>query len=131
MAANEGTLYDRIGGEEGISRLIEVFYERVLADPELGPFFEKTDASKLRAMQKEFFSEALGGPLFYSGRSMREVHAGRGIRKSHLNRFTDHLLAVLQDPGNDFSLSQRDIDAVYSRIALEADEITGGGSEAG
>lgn len=131
MAETEPTLFERAGGEEGISKLIDVFYDKVMADPELSPFFVNTETSKLRAMQKEFFSEALGGPLFYSGRSMREVHAGRGIKKSHLTRFTDHLLATLQEHQEELSLSNQDIDAIYSRIALEADEISGGGSETG
>lgn len=131
MAENKETLFDRIGGEEGISKLIDVFYDRVMGDPELSPFFAHTETSKLRAMQKEFFSEALGGPLFYSGRSMREVHAGRGIKKSHLRRFTDHLLEVLREHQDELALTSQDIDAIYSRIALEADEISGGGSEAG
>lgn len=127
----EGTLFERIGGEEGISKLIDVFYDRVMSDPELSPFFAHTEESKLRAMQKEFFSEALGGPLFYSGRSMREVHQGRGIKKSHLSRFTDHLMSVLKDHQDELAMTNQDVDAVYSRIALEADEISGGGSKAG
>lgn len=131
MATDEKSLYDRIGGETGISGLIDEFYGRIFSDPELAPFFKDTDPRKLRTMQKEFFSEALGGPLFYSGRSMREVHAGRGIKKSHLNRFTDHLLEVLKNQQDSLSLTSRDIDAIYNRIAMEADEISGGGSETG
>ena len=131
MAEKQESLFDRIGGEAGISGLIDAFYERVLADQELAPFFKDTDPEKLRAMQKEFFSEALGGPLFYSGRSMREVHAGRGIQKKHLNRFTDHLLDLLKSRQTELSLSSQDIDAIYNRIALEADEIADGGSETG
>lgn len=89
------------------------------------------DTSKLKAMQKEFFSEALGGPLFYSGRSMREVHAGKGIKKSHLALFTGHLMATLENHQDRLTLTASDIDAIYSRIALEADEISGGGNEVG
>ena len=86
---------------------------------------------KLRAMQKEFFSEALGGPLFYSGRSLREVHSGRGIKKEHLRRFTDHLFEALNAGKVEMGLTPQEVDAIYSRIALEADEIGGGGSETG
>ena len=129
--ADESTLYDRIGGEQAIEKLVGEFYKRVLGDEELGPFFVHVDTEKLKAMQKEFFSEALGGPLFYSGRSLREVHAGRGIKKSHLRRFTGHLMATLEDHQELLTLSRADIDAIYNRIALEADEISGGGSETG
>jgi len=62
---------------------------------------------------------------------MRDVHAGRGIKKSHLRRFTGHLLSVLKEHQDELALTPFDIDAIYSRIALEADEISGGGSETG
>jgi hemoglobin len=118
-------LYQRIGGEAGIERLVTDFYERVLADPELTQFFQHIPMDKLRTMQKEFFSEALGGPLFYSGRSLRDVHAGRGISKAHLGRFLQHLLETISA----LDLDRREIDAIYSRIATEADEISGGITE--
>ena len=128
MADQKSSLYERIGGEAGIEKLIGAFYQRVQGDPELAPFFQHTSMEKLKVMQKEFFSEALGGPLFYSGKSMREVHAGRGIKKSHLRRFTNHLLATLEAEQEGLSLTRQDIDSIHSRIALEADEISGGGA---
>ena len=97
----------------------------------LSPFFEKVNTAKLKAMQKEFFSEALGGPLFYTGRSMRDVHAGKGIKKSHLALFTGHLLSTLEDHQDQFGLSREEMDSVYDRIALEADEVAGDGTETG
>ena len=129
--AEEGNLYERIGGEAGIERLVRVFYERVLADPELAPFFEHVPLDKLRAMQKEFFSEALGGPLFYSWRSLREVHAGKGIRRDHLRRFTGHLFEALEAGKVEMGLTPQEVNAICSRIALEADEIGGGTAESG
>ena len=123
----EPTLYERLGGEEGIEKLVHSFYQRVLADPELAPFFERVPMEKLRVMQKEFFSEALGGPLFYSGRSLRDVHAGRGIRKTHIRRFMQHLLDTISA----MELERHEVDAIYSRIAMEADELTGGTTESG
>ena len=59
------------------------FYNRVLSDPELAPFFEASDIDKLRRMQREFFSVALGGPIRYDGQSLSYAHHGRGIRRTH------------------------------------------------
>jgi len=129
----EQSLYERVGGEAGVQRLIGSFYQRVLADVQLGPFFAQVPMEKLRRMQVEFFTSALGGPLQYSGRPLAHVHHGHGITKAHLRRFTDHLLATLQT----LALSQQDIQSIYTRIALEADEVAddaaglGGACEAG
>lgn len=114
-----GNLYERAGGEPGVTKLVGDFYQRVLADPMLAPFFVHVPMEKLRRMQVEFFSSALDGPLGYSGRPLAHVHQGRGITKEHLRRFTEHLLATLET----LNLSRQDIQRIYSRIALEADEV--------
>jgi hemoglobin len=118
---SEPTLYDRIGGDEAVARLLVAFYERVLADPDLRGFFVDVPIEKLRRMQREFFAEALGGPVRYSGRPLAAVHAKLGIRSRHLRRFLEHLLATLSDE----ALDEDDRYEVYTRIARRADEITG------
>ena len=115
------TLYDRLGGEATIARLVGVFYERVLADPELAPFFTDTPMEKQRAMQTLFLCAALDGPFEYTGRPLATVHYGRGIRPPHLARFVGHLLAVLRDQ----RLAEEEVLDIVSRIDTYADEITG------
>jgi len=115
------TLYERIGGDAAIERLLVRFYERVLADPELAPFFADVAIEKLRAMQKLFFSAALDGPLEYTGRPLAAVHHGLGIRPAHLQRFVAHLVATLRD----HPLGEEDVLAIVDRIDTYADDITG------
>jgi hemoglobin len=115
------TLWERLGGSEGADALIEAFYDRVLADPELAPFFEDASMDRLRAMQREFFSAALGGPLEYSGVPLAHAHHGRGIEAPHLRRFVGHLLATLEG----MDLSQKDRDEIYTRIHTLADDVLG------
>jgi len=119
--SQEPTLFDRIGGEAGIEELILAFYVKVLADPELAPFFRETSLEKLHSMQREFFAMALGGPVKYTGRSLAHVHHGRGITMGHFARFTGHLVETLRDTG----ASQEDTDAVIARIEVFANEVTG------
>lgn len=121
------TLYERIGGEEGVSKLIDRFYEKVVADPELAPFFEHTALDKLRDMQREFFGAALDGPQTYSGLSLAHAHAGRGIRTHHFNVYVRHLLETLEEIG----LPPRDIQDVVDRISTYVDDITVTGPNAG
>ena len=124
-------LYQAMGGEEGIAKLVGAFYRRVLTDESLSPFFDHVPMERLKVMQKEFFSEALGGPPFYSGRSLRQVHAGMGIEKEHVRRFVQHLLDTLLELQGEQSLTRSDIDAIYSRIALEVDRVTDDVGESG
>jgi len=115
------SLYDRIGGAPTIEKLIPDFYERVLADPELAPFFAGSNIEALGHMQRQFFTMALGGPLAYSGRPLAHVHHGRGITSGHFAKFAGHLLKTLSD----FGVSAQDAEEVIGRIDTYVNEITG------
>jgi len=115
------TLFERVGGERAIAELIHDFYDRVLADPELKPFFEHTSIDKLLRMQREFFSAALDGPITYTGRPLSHVHHGKGITKHHFALYVNHLLDTLRDCGID----DQDVADIIGRINTYADEITG------
>jgi hemoglobin len=121
MPEKQQTLFERVGGEQAIAELIHEFYDRVLVDPELKPFFKDTSVDKLRRMQREFFSAALDGPITYTGRPLSHVHHGRGITKHHLARYVDHLIDTLRGRG----INDQDVQDIISRISTYANEITG------
>lgn len=95
----EPTIYDAIGGDEALVAVVDDFYVRVLADPNLSGFFAGTNMTRLKGRQVEFFAAALGGPLPYEGASMRDAHRGRGIRQEHFDLVAGHLIASLADAG--------------------------------
>lgn len=95
----ESSLFEQLGGVAGITRLVAEFYDRVLADPALSPYFQHVALDKLRRMQFEFFSAALGAPTRYSGRSIMQAHAGRRISMPHFHQFVCHLAVVLENTG--------------------------------
>jgi hemoglobin len=55
------TLYDRIGGSTAVRAAVSEFYDRLLADPRVAPFFKDTSMVKLRAHQIRFFELAFKG----------------------------------------------------------------------
>lgn len=115
------SLYERIGGESTIDKLVVTFYQHVLSDPKLQTFFERTSIDKLYRMQKAFFTVALGGPEPEMKMSLYESHKGRGINRVHLTRFTEHLVSTLGEIG----VLEDDAKEVYQRIATYSDEILG------
>ena len=127
MIENQQTLFERVGGEKAIAELIDQFYDRVVADPELKPFFRNVSMVKLRRMQRDFFSAALDGPINYTGRPLGYVHHGRGITKHHFSLYVGHLINTLQN----FALKEQDVQDIISRINTYADEITGDTSSGG
>jgi hemoglobin len=98
-AAAEVSIYDTIGGEPALVAVVDDFYTRVLADPQLAGFFAGANMPKLKGRQVEFFAAALGGPDVYQGGSMRQVHQGRGISQADFDKVAVHLTASLAAAG--------------------------------
>ena len=127
MTTSTESLYERIGGAGRVEAMTSSFYERVLADPELAPFFENSSMDSLRSMQHEFFAAALDGPITYTGMPLSEAHAKRGIGVRHFGRFMQHLLDSLESEG----LNDREVRDVIERISTFRDEIIGSAGTSG
>lgn len=113
------SIYDQIGGQEALIAVVDDFYERVLGDPELAVFFKGTSMPRLKGLQVEFFTAALGGPGAYTGRSMKDVHRGRGIEQHHFDLVAKHLTESLQAAG----VPQALVDSIIGAIAPLSDDI--------
>jgi hemoglobin len=102
----ERTLYDRLGGMEAITAVVENFRDRVAADDRINLKFARTDLARLRKMLIDQVCEATGGPCRYNGRSMKEAHAGMGVTKGEFDALVEDLVKTLQEfkvPGGEQS----------------------------
>jgi len=93
------TVFERLGGVPAIKAAVDAFYERVLADPDLKPFFVGVNLRWLKGRQNAFFIQALGGPQVYKGKDMASAHAGLPITKEHFGQVAGHLVAALASVG--------------------------------
>ena len=98
-AADDVSIYESIGGGSALAAVVDDFYVRVLADPQLAGFFAGANMQKLKGRQVEFFAAALGGPDLYQGASMQKAHAGRGISQADFDKVAFHLTAALAAAG--------------------------------
>jgi methyl-accepting chemotaxis protein len=111
-------LYERLGGGPAIAAAVDGFYDRVLADPELAPFFENVNMKVQRGRLAKFVGAAAGGPP-YRGRSMQAAHEHLPIEPRHFESVAGHLVAQLTDMGVDQEL----IDELVGLVAPLAGEI--------
>jgi hemoglobin len=116
----EQTLYEKVGGEEAISKVVDYFYsELVLKDDTVSHFFKETDMEKQRLHQSKFISFALGGPKQYSGQSMAKAHQGMNLQPEHFNAIVKHLHDALAH----FGVNETDIDTALTKVASLRDDI--------
>jgi truncated hemoglobin YjbI len=93
---DDGLLFERIGGQSTVDRLVDVLYDRFEDDAMIRPFFGR-DLAKGRARQKRFFAEWLGGPERYSESAwggLHQHHEDLPITEAAAVRWLDHLHAA-------------------------------------
>ncbi|MGD6842579.1 group I truncated hemoglobin [Bacillus infantis] len=118
--AQAQSLYEKVGGEEAVAKVVDYFYEElVLKDETVQHFFVNTDIEKQKQHQTKFISFALGGPKNYTGKSMAKAHEGMNIQPEHFNAIASHLHDALAHYGVDES----DIGQALEKVASLKDDI--------
>ncbi|MFP8952758.1 group I truncated hemoglobin [Natrialbaceae archaeon A-arb3/5] len=90
------TLYERLGGRDAISTVVDRFYDRVLEDEQVAHFFDDVDMQKQRAHQTQFLSSVAGGPVEYTGNDMEAAHDHLDISQAEFDAIADHLANTLK-----------------------------------
>jgi hemoglobin len=94
-APGQKSLYDRLGGLDAITSVVDQFLANVVADARINARFANTDAARLRQMLIDQICNATGGPCEYKGKSMVEVHTGMNITDDEFNALVEDLVASL------------------------------------
>lgn len=90
-------MYQSIGGDAGLTELVDVFYERLWADPELKHYFDGIDRAELKRHQRMFLTYVLGGPDAFEGRPLPEAHRGLNITNEAFDSVAHHLQLSLEE----------------------------------
>jgi len=89
------SLYERLGGIDSITAVVHHFRDRVAGDSRINQKFARTDLGRLTKMLIDQVCEATGGPCKYTGRSMKEAHAGMEVTAGEFNALVEDLVATL------------------------------------
>ena len=115
----KASLFERLGGEQGIDAIVEDFVDRALADPRVNWQREgvrhggllgvgrkssewKADSQLIGQLKKhvaQFLALATGGPVQYDGRGMRDVHRNMRITNAEFDAAMGDLRATLENLG--------------------------------
>ena len=95
----QATLYARLGGYDAIAAVAANLLPRLMADPQLGRFWQHRGEDGIRREGQlliNFLCANAGGPMVYVGRDMALSHRGMGISESDWTVFIAHLQATLE-----------------------------------
>ncbi len=110
------SLYERLGGVEGITLIVDDVIEAHMNNPVIKDIFTpyKAQPDRLAAIRKhtiDFFSAGSGGPVEYKGRDMPATHEGMGINAEQYMCVMDDILSVLEEHSID-EISKKDVLAI-------------------
>lgn len=87
----EKSLYDRLGGKDAITAVVDDFVANVAADTRINAMFANADIPKLKTNLVDQICQATGGPCTYTGKNMKDSHAGMNIKEADFNALVEDL----------------------------------------
>ena len=93
------SLYERLGGYDGITAFASDLLPRLQKDAQLGRFWQnRGDDGIAREKQLliDFLCSSAGGPVYYTGRDMKLSHKGMKISESDWSIFLGHAGATMK-----------------------------------
>lgn len=109
------SLFERVGRQEGVDRIVEDFYRRVEADPEIRPVYP-ADLEPGKAKLKLFLAQWLGGPATYTEQfghpRLRRRHFPFVIEEKHAGRWLRHMRGAMEAEG----VPAADLKLIFERL---------------
>jgi hemoglobin len=92
---SDKSLYERLGGKETITAVVDDFVGRVAADKRINGYFANANIPRLKTQLVNQICEASGGPCKYTGGDMKTVHRGMGVTSAAFDALVGDLVATL------------------------------------
>lgn len=119
--SSDDTLYQSLGGIDGITRITDNFLYHIGEDDRVIEFFAATDIDRFHSKIIEHLCEISGGPCVYTGDPMSETHQGMAIGEVHFNAIVEDLIKAMDDE----NIPTRAQNQLLQRLAALHGEITG------
>jgi len=109
------TLYQRLGGADGIARLVDDVMAAHLDNPVVKTRFANIkDLERAKRMAREFFCAGSGGPEPYTGKDMLAAHKGMNISEQEYLAVTDDIVGAMNKQKLDEGTKNDVIAILYS-----------------
>lgn len=114
-------LYDRLGGKDAITAVVDDFVNTAATDEKISHFFKNADPKDLKAKLVDQICEASGGPCKYTGKDMKTAHTGMKITEDDFNALVADLVKSLDK----FKVAQKEKDELVGKLGSMKGEIVG------
>jgi hemoglobin len=93
----EKSLFDRLGGKDAITAVVDKFIGNVAADTRINARFANADIPGLKGKLVDQVCEATGGPCKYTGKDMKTSHTGMKITEEDFGALVEDLAKAMDE----------------------------------
>ena len=111
--ATQPSLYERLGGVDGITAVARAFETRAAKDDRINQKFARTNLERLTKEFVDQLCQDTGGPCRYTGLSMKQSHTNMAVTSGEFDAFVEDFVATL----NDFKVGKAEQDELLSDLA--------------
>ena len=95
----QGTAFDRLGGEAGVKAIIDAFIDKVFDDVMIGFHFRGASRARVKLLEYQHAARFLGADVPYTGRRLAKAHGPHRILGGQFMRRLKILDDVLRAHG--------------------------------
>ena len=106
--AADTALFDDLGGQAGIDKIVDASVDTYLADDRIKDKFADSNIDRLKGMLVDYFTMISGGPDEYKGsRNMRVIHKGLHLRNRDFTALVEDLQTGMDEADVPFPTQNR------------------------
>lgn len=89
------TLYDRLGGKEAITAVVNELAANVAADNRINQRFAKANIKQFKSNMVDLLCMGAGGPCTYKGLDMKTMHTGMKISEAEFGAMAENVVKTM------------------------------------
>lgn len=122
------TLWQRLGGEERVKKVVDQFVVLIITDPKIDfsrggkyKIVTKEDEEALKSKLVAYISQASDGTIPYTGKSMIDAHKGMSVTAEQFDTLAASLRVALKNN----NVADADIDELMKKVEATRADIVG------
>jgi hemoglobin len=93
------TLYERLGGQAGVSKIVQEAVTLYVTDDRIKADFDNINLDRVRSRLADQICQLTNGPCVYHGVSMKASHAGLELNQAKFNAVAEDLQTAMEHVG--------------------------------
>ena len=89
------SLYDRLGGKEALTAVVDDLSANVAADSRINHRFAKANIKQFKANMVDLLCMGSGGPCAYKGLDMKTMHTGMKITEAEFGAMAENVIKTM------------------------------------